>query len=234
MEPLVYALLVLTSIVGLTFVIERGIALRWRRVLPPEIQAAVESCHSPEDVPMLRRVCEQHDSPLSRLLLIAAGNLDRPKVDVVEAVQTRARHEIIRLERGLVVLEIIVGIAPLLGLVGTIAGMMTLFGDIGQSGLNEASKLAKGIALILNATLMGLLIAIPSLICWSYYNKKVENIAVELETLCDDFVRRQYQEEGRGRSPVKREHGSAATDGRAAADNARIGAVTPEAESTVS
>lgn len=195
MEPVVYALLIFTSVVGLTFIVERGIALRWRRVVPPQVEAAVESCQSPEDVPMLRRVCQQHDSPMSRLLLVAAEHLDWPKAENVDAVQSRARQEITRLERGLVVLEIIVGIAPLLGLVGTIAGMRTLFGDIGQSGLNDASRLAKGIALILNATLMGLLIAIPSLIFWSYYSKKVETIAVDMETLCDEFVRRQYREE---------------------------------------
>jgi biopolymer transport protein ExbB len=198
MEPFVYALLLVTSVVGLTFIVERGIALRWRRVVPPEIEAAVESCQWPEDVPMLRRVCEQHKSPLGRLLLLAVEHLHWPKADNSDAVQTRARHEVTRLERGLVVLEIIVGIAPLLGLVGTIAGMMTLFGDIGQRGLPEASGLAKGIALILNATLIGLLIAIPSLIFWSYYSKKVENIAVELETLCDEFLRRQYRATGKG------------------------------------
>src|SRR2546423_11959127 len=159
---LVYGLLTLTSVVGLAFIVERGFVLRWRRVVPSEIEAAVESCQTPEDVPMLRRVCQQHDSPMSRLLLVAADHLNWPKADNVDAVQTRARHEITRLERGLVVLEIIVGIAPLLGLVGTIAGMMALFGDIGQAGLPEAAPLAKGIALILNATLMGLLIAIPS------------------------------------------------------------------------
>src|SRR5205814_793222 len=169
----VYWLLLLTSVVGLAFIIERGIALRWRRVVPPQVEAAVESCQAPEDVPMLRRVCQQHNSPMSRVLLLAADHLKWPKADNADAIQTRARHEIARLERGLVVLEIIVGIAPLLGLVGTIAGMMTLFGNIGQSGLNDASRLAKGIALILNATLMGLLIAIPSLIFWSYYTKKV-------------------------------------------------------------
>jgi biopolymer transport protein ExbB len=195
MEPFVYGLLILTSIVGLTFIIERGIALRWGRVVPAEIEAAVQSCQTSEDVPMLRRVCEQHNSPMSRLLLLAVEHLDWPKPDNVDAIQTRARHEIARLERGLVVLEIIVGIAPLLGLVGTIAGMMTLFGNIGTSGLNDASLLAKGIALILNATLLGLLIAIPSLIFWSYYTKKVESIAVEMETLCDEFVRRQYRSE---------------------------------------
>src|SRR5258706_8887942 len=135
MEYFVYGLLILTSVVGLTFIVERGIALRWGKVVPPEIEAAVESCQNPDDVPMLRRVCQQHDSPLSRLLLVAADHLPAPKADNADMVQTRARREVTRLERGLVVLEIIVGIAPLLGLVGTIVGMITLFGDIGQKGL---------------------------------------------------------------------------------------------------
>ncbi len=193
MEPLVYGLLILTSVIGLTFIIERGIALRWRKVVPPEVESAVEACQTLEEVPMLRRTCEQHDSPISRLLLLAAEHLHWPREENSDALQTQARHEIVRLERGLVVLEIIVGIAPLLGLVGTIAGMMSLFGDIGQAGLTDASRLAQGIALILNATLAGLLIAIPSLIFWSYYSKKVETIAVEMETICDQFIRRHYR-----------------------------------------
>src|SRR5712672_1051167 len=194
MELVVFVLLGVTSVVGLTFIIERAFALRWRRVVPNEVAAAVQSCQTPEDVPMLKRVCQQDDSPLRRLLLVAAEQLHWPQADNVDAMQSRARHEMVRLERGLVVLEIIVGIAPLLGLVGTIVGMMSAFGDVGQS-LNNAAKLAKDIATILNATLLGLLIAIPSLIFWSYYNKKVEAIAVEMETLCDEFIRRQYREQ---------------------------------------
>lgn len=195
MELVVYALLILTSVVGVTFIIERAIALRWHRVLPPEIEAAVQSCQSSTDVPMLRRVCQQHNSPLSRLLLLAAEHLDWPKQDNADALQTRARHEVAHLERGLVVLEIIVGIAPLLGLVGTIVGMISVFGDVGQAGLTDAAKLAQGISLILWATLIGLLIAIPSLTFWSYYSKKVETIAVEMETICHEFLQRQYREE---------------------------------------
>lgn len=195
MELFIYALLIATSVVCLTFIVERGVALRWRKIVPPEIEAAVQSCRAPEDVPMLKRVCEQHNAPLSRLLLLAVEHLKWPKVDNVDALQTRARHEIVRLERGLVVLEIIVGIAPLLGLVGTIVGMMSVFGDVGQAGLTDAAKLAQGIALILRATLIGLLVAIPALIFWSYYTKKVEMLAVEMETLCDEFIRRQYRDE---------------------------------------
>jgi biopolymer transport protein ExbB len=193
MELVAYGLLVLTSIVGLTFVVERGIALRWRRVIPATVESALQSCQAPADVPMLKRVAEQNVSPLSSLLLVGIEYLSQPKPDNTEAIQTRARHEITKLERGLVVLEIIVGIAPLLGLVGTIIGMMILFKDVGQQGLSDTGRLASGIATILTTTLMGLLIAIPSLIFWSYYTKKVENLAVEMETLCDGFLRRQYR-----------------------------------------
>lgn len=196
MEPLVYSLLILTSVVGLAFVIERGLALRWSKVIPPTIESALQACKTREDVGMLQRVCTQNPSPLGRLLNLASEQLDWPKAENVDAVQTQARHEIVRLERGLVVLEVIVGIAPLLGLVGTIAGMMSVFGDIGETGLDNTAVLAHGIGLILRATLMGLLIAIPSLIAWSYFNKKVETMTVEMETLCDQFVRRLYRGSG--------------------------------------
>ena len=193
MDTLIYILLGLTSVIGLAFIVERALALRWRKVVPPEITASLAACESPEDADQLFRVCKKKPSPLGRLLLLAGDHRKWPKADNVDALQTAARHEVVRLERGLVVLEIIVGIAPLLGLVGTIAGMMTVFGDLGQTGLNDAAKLAQGIALILRATLIGLLIAIPSLIAWSYFSKKVEVLAVEMETLCDDFIRRQYR-----------------------------------------
>jgi biopolymer transport protein ExbB len=195
MGELIYILLGLTSVVGLAFIVERGWMLRWNNVVPPPIAGALAGCRTADDVKTLRQICERHDSPLGRLLLLATNHLDWPKADNVDALETAARHEIVRLERGLVVLEIIVGIAPLLGLVGTIAGMMTVFGDVGPNGLNDAGKLAAGIALILRATLIGLLIAIPSLIAWSYFSKKVEVFAVEMEALCGEFVRRQYADD---------------------------------------
>ena len=110
----------------------------------------------------------------------------------------------VQLERGLGVLEVIVGIAPLLGLVGTILGMISVFGDLGQTGLNnmnDAGKLAQGISLILRTTLVGLLISIPALVAWNYFTKKVEVITVELETLCDEFLRQQYHDKSYDKKP---------------------------------
>jgi biopolymer transport protein ExbB len=193
MENAVYLLLGVTSVLGAAVVLWRGRALRWSAVVPPEITAALAECHTREAVKNIRTVCHQHPSPLGRLIRVAADRLDWPKDENIDSLEIAARHEIVHLERGLVALEVIVGIAPLLGLVGTIAGMMTVFGDLGQTGLNDAAKLANGIALILRATLAGLLIAIPSLVFWSYFTKKVEVLAVEMETLCDDFIRRQYR-----------------------------------------
>ena len=129
---LVYSLLGLTSVAGLTVVLWRGWMLRWSKVAPPRIAEALAACQTPEDVAKLRAACENHPSPLGRLLLFAANHLEWPKAENVSSLETAARREIVRLERGLVVLEIIIGIAPLLGLVGTIIGMMTVFSGIGR------------------------------------------------------------------------------------------------------
>ena len=192
-------LLVPTSIVGLAFIIERGLALRWKKILPPEVEKAMDLCRAKTDLAMLQGICQREHSPLSRLLLLAAEHLHWPKDENADAIQTRARHEVAQMERGLVVLEIIVGIAPLLGLVGTINGLISLFGGLSKSGLSDNTVVAHGISIALNTTLTGLLIAIPALISWSYYNKKVETLAIEMETLCDAFLRRFYHREERDR-----------------------------------
>jgi biopolymer transport protein ExbB len=192
-ESAIMGMLQLTSICALAFIIERGIALGWRRVVPSAIELAVEKCQSMEDLPKLKQICQQNPSSLSRLILVAADHLDWPKEENVDIIQTRARHEVNRLERGLIVLEICTGVAPLMGLVGTIYGMITLFGSLGTSGLGDYAAFASGISLALHATMFGLLIAIPSLISWSYYTRKVESLTIELENLCDAFVRRFYR-----------------------------------------
>lgn len=185
-----YPLLV-TSILGLAFIIERGLALRWNKVIPRRLEEAAEAGL---ELPKLKQICEEEPSTLSRLLLVAQEHLNRPREENMDAVQTQARREVLNLERGLVVLEIVVGIAPLLGLVGAIHGLITLFADFSASGAADNAQFARGISEALNTTLTGLIIAIPSLIAWSYYNKKVETLTVEMEMVCDKFLLRQYRE----------------------------------------
>jgi biopolymer transport protein ExbB len=198
MHTFFIVILVLTSIAAITFIIERGLALRWARVIPPPVQHSVEFYKSPDQLDQLRALCRSHPSTLSRLLLFASEHLEWPRGETVELLETRARHETAQLERGLVILEIIVGIAPLMGLVGTIYGLIVLFGSMNTGAGVDSAKFAEGISIALNATLLGLLIAIPALIGWSYYSKKVENLTVELATICDEFLRKHYHGQNAG------------------------------------
>ena len=99
----------------------------------------------------------------------------------------------VRLERGLIVLEVITGIAPLLGLLGAVSGLVHVFAHLGLSaGATDTKGIALGISEALNTTIFGLSIAVPSLIAFSYFSKKVEVMAVEMESLVADLLAKCY------------------------------------------
>ena len=192
MHTFIFFLLGVTSVISLAFIIERGLALRRNSIIPQPLTDSLEHCQTRSDVNTLLRFCQQHEhTPLSRLTTAAIEHLEWAKPDNVEALQTRARHEVNQMERGLVVLEIITGIAPLMGLIGTVYGLIDIFGAM-TSDFVKTSDFAPGISTALYATFAGLSIAIPSLVAWSVYNKRVETFAIEMETLLDKFLRRQY------------------------------------------
>jgi len=193
-------LLLAMSVVALAFALERFWALRRQQVMPDNLVSQLPTAPLSE----LRGACQAQPSPLSRLVLSILDHVQWPKEENVAALQVQARREVLRLERGLVVLEIIVGIAPLLGLVGTIYAIIPLFGDFGRAMAGDNALLAKGIGAALNKTLLGLMVAIPSLVAWSHLNKRVEVLAVELEVLCDVLLRRHYlgsKQDGEGARP---------------------------------
>lgn len=195
METFIIILLVVTSVTAVTVIVERALALRDEKVAPKALAEAVVNYRSSGDLQMLKSVCSQNASPLAKLLLFSTDHLDMPKAENSALVETRARYEISKLERGLVVLEIIVGIAPLMGLVGTIFGLISLFASMDTGTASNSAKFANGISIALYATLMGLVIAIPALISWSYFTRKVETFAVRMEAVCDEFLRKHYRTE---------------------------------------
>src|SRR4051812_46946941 len=107
MHTLFLVILVLTSIVALTFIIERSIALRWNKVIPPGVRHAIEFYRSPQDLAQLQAACDKNPPPCGRLIRFAAQHLDWSRSENAELLEPRARHEVAQLERGLVVLEII-------------------------------------------------------------------------------------------------------------------------------
>ncbi len=181
------------SIVAVTTIILRGMALRRRNVLPLVIESEIERLIPGGSAERLARIVQQDESALARIVRSALQNLRAPRSETVDVIETKARHELIVLERGLIVLEIITGIAPLLGLIGAVSGLVHVFSALGlSSGASNTQQIARGIAEALNATVFGLSIAVPTLIAFSYFSKKVEVFSVEMETLVVELIGKCY------------------------------------------
>jgi biopolymer transport protein ExbB len=181
------------SIVSVTTMILRGLALRRKNVMPPLIEQEIERLAPGESPELLSRIVHHDPSSLARITRVALQYLRAPRSENIEAVQTRARHEMVRLERGLIVLEVIVGIAPLLGLIGAVSGLVHVFSHLGlSSGAADTRQIALGIAEALNATVFGLSIAVPTLIGFTYFSRKVEVMSVETETLVVELINKLY------------------------------------------
>src|ERR1043166_733528 len=168
--------LLICSIVSVTIMILRGIALRRKIVMPSAIEAEIERMAPGENPERLSRLVYHDPSSLARITRVALQHVRGPRSENVEVVQTRAKHEMVRLERGLIILEVIVGIAPLLGLIGAVSGLVHVFSHLGLSsggGGSDTRQIALGIAEALNATVFGLSIAVPTLVGFTYFSRKV-------------------------------------------------------------
>ena len=181
------------SIVSVTIMILRGLALRRKIVMPLAIEAEIERMAPGESPERLSRLVYHDPSSLARITRVALQHVRGPRSENVEVVQTRARHEMVRLERGLIILEIIVGIAPLLGLIGAVSGLVHVFSNLGlSSGASDTRQIALGIAEALNATVFGLSIAVPTMVGFTYFSRKVEVMSVEMETLVVELINKCY------------------------------------------
>jgi biopolymer transport protein ExbB len=134
---------------------------------------------------------QDHPSAMSRILATLMSHLNWSKSENLEAVQTCARHELARMEKGLIVLEIATGAGPLLGLLGTLSGLVGIFSTLGGDG--DPSVVARGISEALNTTIVGLAVAVPSLIAHSYFLRRIEMMAVQMESIAADLLAKLYQ-----------------------------------------
>ena len=180
------AVLVLLSIFSMAVILQRALVLKIDTVLPPDILRALESLKQGATTDAFQKKLSNEPSPLSRVLLTLIQHRDWPRAEAIESVQIRARHEIARLEAGLVFLEITTGISPLLGLLGTLSGLVGIFGNIGAHG--DPQMVANGISEALNCTIVGLGVAVPNLIAYNYFTRRVEVVSIELESLTTDLM----------------------------------------------
>jgi biopolymer transport protein ExbB len=173
---LVYPLAV-CSIAAVFIICERAYSLRRSAVMPNDLVDAVVAG---------RPLMGGKHTVLARIVEFAEINSNDEG-----AVKAFARLEVNRMQRGVPYLDVIYAAAPLIGLSGTVSGLLQVFSQInGDTGLPDPVVFTKGVALALSATIMGLSIAIPSLVGAGYLSRKIENYAAELEVLLERIIRR--------------------------------------------
>jgi len=182
--------LVLCSIISLAIIFERILSLRMGAVIKPSLARAIHDLGYGGKTTLVEHESADEDTALSRLVRACLMYTSWPKDENADAVQAYARREIVRLERGLVFLEVVTGLGPLLGLLGTILGLIRIFGSAGNTA--DPTQIAAGIAEAMYCTVAGLIVAIPALIAHSLFSRHIEALTIDLETLCSELLGKLY------------------------------------------
>lgn len=187
--------LVLCSTVSLAIILERAYALRRQQIIDPQLARAIFELRYGDRTTSIEHLSANEDTVLARLVRSCLLYVPWSKSENSDALQTKARAEVSEMERGLVVLEVITGIGPLLGLLGTVSGLITVFANVDAAGLaGQGAAIAQGISEALYTTVAGLVVAIPSLIAYSIFSRHIEGLTIELETICSDLLGKLYSE----------------------------------------
>jgi biopolymer transport protein ExbB len=186
--------LMLCSIISIAIIFERILSLRMASVIKPSLARAIHELNYGGKTTLVEQESVDEDTALSRLVRACLMYTSWPKDENADAVQAYARREIVRLERGLVFLEVVTGLGPLLGLMGTILGLIRIFSSAGNATelSAQSTQIAAGIAEAMYCTVAGLIVAIPALIAHSLFSRHIEALTIDLETLCSELLGKLY------------------------------------------
>jgi len=173
--------ILLCSTLSVAIIIERFWTLRSNKVIPEGLGAKVEDWAAKHELDQSHLDELRAESPLGRIYASALNNRKRPREVIKEAVEDTGRHVVHDLERFLNTLGTIAGVSPLLGLLGTVIGMIKVFSAILISGVGDANVLAGGISEALITTAAGLTVAIPSYIFYRFFRGMVSEYVITME-----------------------------------------------------
>lgn len=173
--------LVLCSIAGLAVIIEKLVTLRRKKVIIPEVVNILDNIKGPSDVGLALSICEKHKGPFANIIRIGLENRHLAREELKEVLNDQGRQEVHALEKGLVLLETVAAIAPLLGLLGTVIGILKVFDVISVMGVGQATALSGGISEALITTIVGLSIGIPAVVIYNMFTNKAESLVLEIE-----------------------------------------------------
>ena len=178
------------SVLALWVILDRAWKLRRSRVVVPEIVRVIDDLRGSADLRRARDVCQRYPGPFSTIVQVALDNHFESRDEIRERVEDQGRQEVASLERGLGILETVAGIAPLLGLLGTVLGMIEVFDIISRQGAGQAQNLSGGIAEALITTATGLFIGIPALVFYNYFTGKAERLVLDIEGHTNRLIQR--------------------------------------------
>ncbi len=182
--------LAIASVWALAIILERLIHLRRKKIMLPEISNTIESLKEAGDIPLAISLCRKYSGAFANLTRLTLEQRHLPKEDLKEVIEEQGRQEVHILQSGLGTLETIAGVSPLLGLLGTVIGMIKVFNVISKVGVGQASALSAGISEALITTVFGLSIGVTALIFYNYFDHKAEDIVLEIEKYTGDLVRK--------------------------------------------
>ena len=180
-------LLLVASVIGLALIIERLLYLRRTRLLPPSLLEEVIRVYHNGKIDANVIATLERNSPLGRVLAAGLRNVDAPRDAMKESIEEAGRGTAHELERFLTTLGTIATLAPLMGLFGTVVGMIEIFGAQNATGANPA-QLAHGISVALYNTGFGLAIAMPALVFYRHFRALVDSFLVDMEQQAVKFV----------------------------------------------
>ncbi len=169
------------SIIAIGIIAERFWSLQTKRISPPELMTQIWQWLRFKQVDDNRIKALQDNSPLGEILAAGLINRHHSREITKESIEDIGRHVTLSLERNLNTLGTIAAISPLLGLLGTVFGMIKVFAVITTEGVGNPETLAGGISVALVTTATGLIVAIPSLIFYRYFRGKINSLVVDME-----------------------------------------------------
>lgn len=200
--------IILCSIIAIAIIAERFYALQTKKIVTPKLADSVWQLVQKGDISLARIETVRRTSPLGEVLASGLTNLNQPREVMKESLEETGRRVTAELQRFLNTLGTIAQITPLLGLLGTVTGMITVFTVITSAGVGDPADLAGGISQALITTAAGLTVAIPSLIFLRYFRGKVDQLVINMEEEALKLV--DYVHSPRPQAAVKRARPQAA------------------------
>lgn len=180
--------LVAAAFIALVLIVERLLALKRSKILEPELLNMIQNMNQKDDLKHVDQLSKSKPGPFANIIQLVFQNRNLESTEMSQAIEDQGQFEIKYLEKGIGILETIAGTAPLMGLLGTVFGIIKVFNKIEEVGLKDPAVFSGGISEALITTAVGLVIGIVVLISYNLISKKIENLIAQIQHNASELI----------------------------------------------